>query len=275
MSFANQEVLNFYRELPFNVLQNEREHRRFIKSGISLRSHPVLAELISEETRVLEVGCGMGRFSAQLADQYDALVTAIDFNPDVIAYAIRSAELLKLRVDYQTSDLFVFEPSERFDVCISLGVLHHTNDCLAAIAHCLNRFLKPGGHFYVGLYHLYGRKPFLVHFKELIKNGAKEEDLFKEYARLDNGKTDPTYLRSWFRDQVLHPHETQHTLKEITEVCAKSGARLVKTSINQFEDFETEAELFEREVEYEQVSRRWLAEGKYFPGFFTALYRKT
>jgi len=275
VSFANQEVLNFYRELPFNVFQNEGEHRRFIKSGISLRSHPVLAELISEETRVLEVGCGMGRFSAQLADQYDALVTAIDFNPDVIAYAIRSAELLKLRVDYQTSDLFVFEPSERFDVCISLGVLHHTNDCLAAIAHCLNRFLKQGGHFYVGLYHLYGRKPFLVHFKELIKNGAKEEDLFKEYARLDNGKTDPTYLRSWFRDQVLHPHETQHTLKEITEVCAKSGARLVKTSINQFEDFETEAELFEREVEYEQVSRRWLAEGKYFPGFFTALYRKT
>jgi len=274
VSFANQEVLNFYRELPFNIFENENEHRKFIKSGVSLKSHPVLAEIVSKKTRVLEVGCGMGRFSAQLADRYGADVTAIDFNPDVIAYAIKSAESLKLQVDYQTSDLFTFKPLELFDLCISLGVLHHTNNCLAAISHCLDRFVKSGGHFYVGLYHLYGRKPFLVHFADLYKRGATEDDLFREYSRLDNGKTDLTYLRSWFRDQVLHPHETQHTLKEITEVCSKSGAQLVKTSINQFQDFETEAELFDREVEYEQISRRWLAEGRYFPGFFTALYKK-
>jgi hypothetical protein len=63
-------------------------------------------------------------------------------------------------------------------------------------------------------------------------------------------------------------------LKEITDVCAKSGARLVSTSINQFKKFDSDSELFEREVEYEEVSKQRIAEGKYFPGFFTALYKK-
>ena len=134
--------------------------------------------------------------------------------------------------------------------------------------------MKSGGYFYVGLYHLYGRRPFLQHFKKLAAAGASEDELLEEYARLDGGKTDTTHLYSWFRDQVLHPHETQHTLKEISEVCANSGAKLLSTSINQFKSFSSESDLFEQEFEYEKISLQRIAEGKYFPGFFTALYQK-
>jgi hypothetical protein len=63
-------------------------------------------------------------------------------------------------------------------------------------------------------------------------------------------------------------------LKEITEVCVKSGAQLVSTSINQFKKFDSESELFDREIDYEEISKQRIAEGKYFPGFFTALYKK-
>ena len=39
-------------------------------------------------------------------------------------------------------------------------------------------------------------------------------------------------------------------------------------------DYSRMAKLFEREIEYEEVSKQRIAEGKYFPGFFTALYQK-
>jgi SAM-dependent methyltransferase len=274
MTFANEQVLEFYKELPFNIFGSVKEHKEFIRSGASLKPHSALLEVIDRQTSVLEVGCGVGRFSAQIEDRFGASVTAIDFNPVVIEYAKEAAKSLGLHVKYEAADLFKFEPQEKFDVCVSLGVLHHTNNCVAAVQRCLGSYIKVGGYFYLGLYHLYGRRPFLQHFEKMSASGASEEYLLREYTRLDNGKTDPTHLRSWFRDQVLHPHETQHTLKEITEVCRKSDARLVSTSINQFKKFHSESELFEREVEYEEISKQRISEGKYFPGFFTALYQK-
>ena len=274
MTFANDEVLRFYRELPFNTFGDQEEHKENIQSGVSLRNHPPLLEILSNQTRVLEVGCGVGWLSAQIFERFHSSVTAIDFNRVAVEMAQKSANSLKIPVDYQVADLFLYSPDIKFDVCVSLGVLHHTNNCIYAVQRCTNHFIKSGGYFYVGLYHLYGRRPFLTYFEKMSQNGASEMDLLKEYARLSQVKTDDKHLFSWFRDQVLHPHETQHTLKEITEVCAKSGARLVSTSINQFKKFDSESELFEREIEYEEVSKQRIAEGKYFPGFFTALYQK-
>ena len=274
MSFANEDVLKFYKELPFNIFGDIQEHQKNIKSGVSLSNHPVLTKILTKKMKVLEVGCGVGWLSAQIADRFQATVTSIDFNQVAIDTAQKAADSLGLNVKYEVADLFKFEPKEKFDICISLGVLHHTNNCIAAIHRCVENYVKSGGYFYVGLYHLYGRRPFLQHFEKLAAGGASEGDLLKEYSRLSKVKTDDTHLYSWFRDQVLHPHETQHTLQEITEVCANLGAKLVSTSINQFKDFKSESELFEQELAYEAVSHQRISEGKYFPGFFTALYRK-
>ena len=274
MSFANDEVLKFYKELPFNIFGDIQEHQKNIKSGVSLNNHPVLTKILTKKMKVLEVGCGVGWLSAQIADRFQASVTSIDFNQVAIDTAQKAADSLGLNVKYEVADLFNFEPKEKFDICISLGVLHHTNNCIAAIQRCVENYVKSGGYFYVGLYHLYGRRPFLQHFEKLTAGGASEGDLLKEYSRLSNVKTDDTHLYSWFRDQVLHPHETQHTLREITEVCSNLGAKLVSTSINQFKDFKSESELFDQELAYEAVSHQRISEGKYFPGFFTALFRK-
>jgi hypothetical protein len=53
--------------------------------------------------------------------------------------------------------------------------------------------------------------------------------------------------RSWFRDQVMHPHETQHTLREISEWLTGAGLTLQSTSINAFAPIGDVALLFAQE----------------------------
>jgi SAM-dependent methyltransferase len=97
---------------------------------------------------VLDVGCGMGRY-AEVATKWGARVVGIDLSQAVEAarrnLADRDATIFQ-------ADAFrlPFAP-ESFDYIYSLGVLHHTPDCEAAVKN-LPRFLKPGGELAVWLY---------------------------------------------------------------------------------------------------------------------------
>ena len=42
-------------------------------------------------------------------------------------------------------------------------------------------------------------------------------------------------MYSWFRDQVLHPHETQHTFEEMIPIFESIDFKIIATSINKFE----------------------------------------
>jgi hypothetical protein len=137
------------------------------------------------------------------------------------------------------------------------------------------RYVRPGGHVLIGLYHTYGRKPFLDHFREMREHGATEEEMLAGYRALHAQLTDDTHVLSWFRDQVLHPHETQHTLEEMLPVIQAAGMELLSTSINHFQPITSLPELFEQEKEYEELGRQRLRENQYFPGFFVFLARKT
>jgi len=125
------------------------------------------------------------------------------------------------------------------------------------------------------LYHTYGRRPFLDHFADLKAKGYSEEAMLKRYQELDNRHTDDTNLRSWFRDQVLHPHETQHTLAEILPIIEGCGMELISTSINRFQPITSIDTLLEQEVALEKTGTEWLAKNMYFPGFFIFLVQNT
>ena len=85
---------------------------------------------------------------------------------------------------------------------------------------------------------------------------------------------DSTHLQSWFRDQVLHPHETLHTIEEIIQLLPELGCRLLSTSINRFEDIKDQQNLVEEEKKLHKVSEKRLKGKKYFPGFFVFLLQK-
>jgi len=102
---------------------------------------------------VLDVGCGMGRF-AEVATNWGARVVGIDLSAavEVAAKNLAGRDFIGLQ-----ADVFALPfARESFDVIYSVGVLHHTPDCEAAVK-SLEKYLKPGGILAVWLYSGYNK----------------------------------------------------------------------------------------------------------------------
>jgi 2-polyprenyl-3-methyl-5-hydroxy-6-metoxy-1,4-benzoquinol methylase len=273
-TYANLDVLEFYKQLPFNYKESIDAEVERVRTSNTDNLYPQLTTIIDKTSRVLEVGCGTGWLSNMIANILDCSVTGIDFNPVAIERAREVARVLNLETQFQVGDLFLYEPAQLFDVVISFGVLHHTDNCHYAIQRICRSYVRPGGFVLIGLYHLYGRQPFLDHFQEMKKAGVTEETLYARYKQLHSSIKDETHLRSWFRDQVLHPHETQHTLKEMVPLLEGEGMKLLSTSINGFAPIDSVEPLFDEELKFRDIAVKKLEQNKYFPGFYIFLAKK-
>jgi SAM-dependent methyltransferase len=95
--------------------------------------------------RVLDVGCGVGRETVELA-QRGARVMAADLSPALVATARRRADDAGVadRIEFKVGAAEDLVPEgERFDVVIGNGVLHHLD--IATFKSSLLRLLKPDG----------------------------------------------------------------------------------------------------------------------------------
>jgi len=128
---------------------DEIERRRY-------RWHYHLAELFAslqgKGGKLLEIGCGIGVDSVQLA-RAGFEVTAVDLTDAAIDVARRFATARDVSIDFRTANAEGLDfPDETFDVVYSFGVLHHTPDVERAVEE-VRRVLKPGGTAYIMLYH--------------------------------------------------------------------------------------------------------------------------
>jgi ubiquinone/menaquinone biosynthesis C-methylase UbiE len=102
--------------------------------------------------RVLEVGCGIGVDSIQLANRGFA-VTAVDLTENALAVARQFAAHRGVSIDFRLGNAEGLDfPDQSFDAVYSFGVLHHTPDIERSVAE-VRRVLRPGGTAYVMLYH--------------------------------------------------------------------------------------------------------------------------
>ena len=99
--------------------------------------------------RVLDAGCGMGRFAEVCADA-GADVHAIDLSRAVEA-AARNLGGRPNVAFYQADIMNLPFPDGTFDAIYSIGVLHHTPDTRRAFL-SLTRLLKPGGRIAIWVY---------------------------------------------------------------------------------------------------------------------------
>jgi len=99
-------------------------YNRVIHSCQRLALEPWLR--VPPGTSVLDVGCGVGRWSRELASR-GARVTGIDLSPTMIAQAKRRAAVQGVaeRCRFLVQDLAALDAGQRFDLVLSVTVLQH------------------------------------------------------------------------------------------------------------------------------------------------------
>jgi 2-polyprenyl-3-methyl-5-hydroxy-6-metoxy-1,4-benzoquinol methylase len=113
-----------------------------------------LLERIHPADSVLELGCGAGWLSLELA-RHGADVTALDIAAGALAIGrsyyehVRQTETFRGFIDYRLADINRLESiSSKFDWIVAMGVLHHVPNPRELLASC-QHLLKPGGRLFV------------------------------------------------------------------------------------------------------------------------------
>jgi trans-aconitate methyltransferase len=89
--------------------------------------------------RILDIGCGTGHLTAQIAER-GAEVVGLDSSLSMVAQARQNFPKLK----FQLADVRDFRVDQPFDAVFSNAALHWVREADAAIE-CMARALKPGG----------------------------------------------------------------------------------------------------------------------------------
>jgi SAM-dependent methyltransferase len=114
----------------------------------------LFASLDGRNQTLLEIGCGIGVDSIQLA-QRGYRVTAVDLTENALEIARQFAARRGVEIDFRLGNAEKLDFADgSFDVVYSFGVLHHTPDIERSVAE-VHRVLGPGGRAYVMLYHRY------------------------------------------------------------------------------------------------------------------------
>ncbi len=122
-------------------------------------------------------------------------------------------------VSFYQMNLFhpIFKP-DTFDAVICTGVLHHTSSPQEGFM-ALSRLVKPGGSMVIGLYHKGAR--LINNWRRLIFKFSGSSLLWLD-PRFKHIK-DKQKFKAWFEDQYRHPHESSHTVKEVTNWFTQAG----------------------------------------------------
>ena len=112
--------------------------------GLTLTKFLLEQEQITDQTTLLDGGCGTGQTSAYIKKNYPCSVTSIDYHPTMVKRAKKRFEKENLSIQLVQGSLEKMPfPSNSFDIVLVESVLIFTNykNSLAEI----KRVLKPGG----------------------------------------------------------------------------------------------------------------------------------
>ncbi len=131
------------------------------KSTIDERRMEFLADCRGKE--VLEVGCGIGK-DARFLTENGIAYTGLDYSGRSLQLAKQHFEIAGLTKRFVNGDAIALPfPNSRFDLVMSIGVLHHVPQIAAACREVI-RVLRPGGSVRVMLYNRHSYHYALVNY---------------------------------------------------------------------------------------------------------------
>lgn len=177
-------------------------------------------------TRVLDAGCGGGRYTAawRLLGAKEAV--GVDISPLNVATArqrIAQSDLGGVAFE-QGNVLELPFPDDSFDIVFSNGVLHHTVDWRAGVAECL-RALKPGGLGWLYLIENPGGLFWdVIEILRVITRGLDKEMARRALQLLGT----PANRIFYMLDHVLVPINIRLSPEEIVECLENAGATQIR-----------------------------------------------
>jgi SAM-dependent methyltransferase len=120
--------------------------------------------MLNEQTKVLEVGCGSGRFLKYVSGKSN-FVVGVDPSDAIFAADNLLRENKDVVLVKASANDLPFK-DESFDFVYSIGVLHHIPDTLKAMQACVNKVRK-GGYFFTYLYYDLDGRGFI--FRSIYK----------------------------------------------------------------------------------------------------------
>ena len=105
------------------------------------------------DASVLDLGCGLGALSANLAQRGAREVLGLDVDPHPIAFATRfipeTYPALADKIQFACRGIETLENSQRFDFVFSKDAFEHILDLKEMVSH-IHRLLRPGGRLVIG-----------------------------------------------------------------------------------------------------------------------------
>jgi len=130
----------------------------------------VTQEMINTNSKVLEVGCGSGRFLKYLSSKAGFLV-GVDPSKAIFAADELLGKNEKVILARASANDLPFE-DQSFDFVCSIGVLHHIPDTFKALKACVDK-VKRGGYFYTYLYYNLDNRGILFRSIYNLSNAAR------------------------------------------------------------------------------------------------------
>jgi len=130
--------------------------------------------------RVLDMGCGTGKFSIPLAEK-GFKVTGLDYSKEMLAIARKRAAAKKLKIGFVGERIESFRPAEKFDYVVSCDCINHfyEDEGLKKAFRTASEALKDGGRFFFQFY-------TARYFREVVKEAPYAGRVGKNFFIWEN-----------------------------------------------------------------------------------------
>ena len=142
----------------------------FAKSGVDYATEILLKNAeISQNSCILDVGCGYGIIGVFMAKKYGCKVEMIDVNPRAINLAKDNLELNNLSGDVYLSDCFE-NVKNKYDFIISNPPIRAGKKVIYRIYEEAKDHLNPGGAFYIVIQKKHGAPSTIEKLESIYEN---------------------------------------------------------------------------------------------------------